>query len=57
MGCFWNGKFYVKAGNGGGGGKRGEGNTWGLGLVSGTEILVKRLVMGATVKMVGAHNL
>ena len=28
----------------------------GLGLVSGTEILVKRLVMGATVKMVGARN-
>ena len=23
MGCFWNGKFYVKAGNGGGGGARG----------------------------------
>ena len=41
-------KIKLKAGEGGGGGQ----NTW-AGLVRGPEILVKRLVMVATVKMVG----
>ena len=36
------------------GGGRGGAKYLGPGLVGGTEILVKRLVMGATVKMVGA---
>ena len=49
MGCFWNGKFMSRP-------ARGGAKYLGLGLVSRTKILVKRLVMGATVKMVGAHN-
>ena len=52
MGCFWNGKFMSRPARGGGRGAK----YLGLGLVSGTEILVKRLVMGATAKMVGACN-
>ena len=51
MSCFWNGKFMSRPARGGGGAKY-----LGLGLVSGTKILVKRLVMGATVKMVGDRN-
>ena len=50
MGCFWNGKFMSRPARGGGG--AGGAKYLGLGLVSGTKILVKRLVMGATVKMV-----
>ena len=50
MGCFLNGKVMSRpAGRGGGGAKY-----LGPGLVRGTKISVKRLVMGATVKMVGA---